>query len=71
MAGRKLSKDAFVRAVKSVVEQSYTGERHCYTVLVAGVDNIVVTDRATGLCDIFNTASVRSFDIVTEGEECV
>ena len=33
-----------------MVEKSDSRECHCDTVLVAGVDNIIVTDRAAGLC---------------------
>ena len=55
----------------SVVEKSDSRECHCDTVLVAGVDNIIVTDGAAGLCYVFYTASVRSFNVVTEWEECI
>ena len=55
----------------SVVEKSDSRECHCDAVLVAGVDNIIVTDRTAGLSYVFYTASVRSFNVVAEGEECV
>ena len=53
------------------MEQPYSGEAHHDSVLVAGVDDIVVTDRAAGLCDVVDAALVGAFNIVAEGEECV
>ena len=54
-----------------MVEQSDTRKRHSDIVLVAGLDNVVVTDRAAGLRDVLNARFVGSFDIVAEGEERV
>lgn len=53
------------------MEQPYAGETHHDAVLVAGVDDIVVTDRAAGLCDEVDTALVGAFHVVAEGEEGV
>lgn len=54
-----------------MVEQADAGKRHGDTVLVAGGDDMVVTYRAAGLCDIGYTALVGAFDVVAEGEEGV
>ena len=54
-----------------VVEQSYAGEGHCDAVLIACLDNIIISDRATRLSDILNTASVSSLYIIAEWEECI
>ena len=54
-----------------VVEQSHVSEGHGHIVLVAGLDDIVVTDAAAGLCDILHAALVSTLDVVTEGEESV
>ena len=53
------------------MEQSYAGERHSHAVLVAGLDNVVVADRAARLCDVLNARLVSALDIVSEGEERV
>ena len=54
-----------------MVEQTYARKRHCNIVLVAGIDNVVVTDRTAGLCNVLHTAFVCAFNVVTEGEERV
>ena len=54
-----------------MVEQTDTGECHCHSVFVAHIDHVVVTDRATRLCDILHAALVGTFDIVAEREEGV
>lgn len=54
-----------------MVEQAHTGEGHGNTVLVAGVDDMVVAYGTTGLCHILYTTLVGAFNVVTEGEECV
>ena len=54
-----------------VMEQPYSGETHHDAVFVAGVDNIVVTDRAAGLRDEVDAALVGALNIVAEGEEGV
>ena len=52
-----------------MVEETHTRKCHCNTVLVAGFNNIVVTDRAAGLCNKGYAASLCSVDVVAEGEE--
>ena len=54
-----------------MVEKTDSRECHCDIVLVAGIDNIVITDRSTRLCNVFYAALVCAFDIVAEWEECV
>ena len=54
-----------------MVEQTHARKRHYHTVLVAGVDNNVVTNGAAGLCYVGNTALLCPLDIITEGEEGV
>ena len=52
-----------------MMEQSHTSECHGYTILVTGLDNIVVTNAATSLCNVFHSALVSTLDVVTEWEE--
>lgn len=54
-----------------MVEQPHSGERHGDAVLVASLDNIVVTYAAASLCDVFNSALVGALDVVTEWEESI
>lgn len=54
-----------------MVEQAQAGERHCNTVLVAGLNNIVITDRAACLCNILHAAAMRTLNVIAEREECV
>ena len=42
------------------MEKSHSRERHYHTVLVAGINNVLVSDRAAGLSDVGNTASASS-----------
>ena len=54
-----------------MVEQANAGERHDKTVLVAAVNDNVVTNRAAGLDDIGNAAAPCALDVVVEREERV
>ena len=54
-----------------VVEQSHVSEGHGHIVFVAGLDDIVVTDAAAGLCDVLHATLVGALDVVAEGEESV
>ena len=56
---------------KLMMEQPETGKRHGNAVFIAGFNNIVVTDTAACLSDIFNAAALCTFDIIAEREECV
>ncbi len=53
------------------MEQTHAGERHCDAVLVASVDDIVVTYRTACLCYILYAALVSTLDVVAEREESV
>ena len=54
-----------------MVEKTHSGECHYHVIFVAAIDNCIVTDGAAGFCDIFYTAAFCSFNVVTEGEECI
>lgn len=54
-----------------MMEQSYACECHCDAILVACVDDMVVTNATSSLSNVLNTALVCTFDIVAEAEECV
>lgn len=66
LSRRTFSVDLFL-----VVEQSESGECHDHIVLVAGLDDIVVTDGAACFRYILNTALASSLDVVAEREESV
>ena len=54
-----------------MMEQADTGKCHGNAVFIAGFDNMVITYGTSGLCNVFNTAFVSTFNIVAEGEECI
>ena len=54
-----------------MVEQPHSGERHGDAVLVASLDNIVVTYAAASLGDVFNSALVGALAIVTAWAESI
>ena len=54
-----------------MVEQSHVSEGHDHVVLVAGLDDIVVADAATRLCDILHATLVCALNVVAEGEESI
>ena len=54
-----------------MMKQPEPREVHGHAVLVGGFDDLVVTDGAAGLGDIFYTAFLCSFNVVAEGEEGV
>ena len=54
-----------------MVEQADAGKCHGNTVFIAGFDNMVIAYGTSGLCNVFNTAFVSTFNIVAEGEECI
>ena len=54
-----------------VVEQSHAREGHGDAILVAGHDDMVVTDRAASLGNEFYTALVGTLNVVAEGEESI
>ena len=54
-----------------MMEQTHAGEGHNDTVLVALLNDQVITDGAAGLGDVLNTGSNTALDGVGEGEESV
>ena len=57
--------------LKSMMEQSYTGKRHCNAILVACVDYMVITHTTASLGNIFYSALMGTLYVVTEWEECI
>ena len=53
------------------MEQSHACECHYHAKSVAGFNYIIITNGAAGLCNIANAALCRTFNIVTEGKECI
>ena len=56
---------------KLVVEEAHAGKAHRYAILIAALDNYVVTDRSAGLCDVLNAALLCALDVIAEREECI
>ena len=56
---------------KLVMEQSDTRKRHNHTVLVAGLDHLVIAHRAARLRHIPDAALIGAVNIITEWEERV
>ena len=54
-----------------MVEKSDPSECHCHAVLVACLDDVVVTDGSAGFCNVLNAALVSALDVVAEREESV
>ena len=54
-----------------VMEESHSRERHSDAVLVAGLDDLIVTNGSAGLTNIGHAAPARALYIVTEREECI
>ena len=54
-----------------MVEQTHAGEGHDDAVLVALLDDQIVTDGAAGLSDVLDTGSNTALNGVSEGEESV
>ena len=52
-------------------EQTNAGEEHCHAVLVSGLDDFGVPDRAAGVNDRGDANLVSRVDAVTEREECI
>ena len=53
------------------MEEANVSERHGDAILVASVDNIIVTDATACLCYVFNTTLVSTLNIVAEWEESI
>ena len=54
-----------------MVEQTDACKRHHHVIFIAACNNICITHGSTGLCDVFYTTLMSSFDIIGEGEECI
>ena len=54
-----------------MMEEANVSKRHGDAVLVASVDNIIVTDATACFCYVFHTALVSTLDVVAEWEECI
>ena len=54
-----------------MMEEANVSERHSNAILVASIDNIIVTDATACFCYVFNTTLVSTFDVVTEWEESI
>lgn len=54
-----------------MMEESYASKCHGNAVLVASVDNMVITDRTACLCDILHSALVGALDVIAKWEESV
>ena len=54
-----------------MMEQADTGKCHGDTVFVAGFNYMVITYRTSGLGNVFYSALVGAFNVVSEGEECI
>ena len=57
--------------LKLMVEKSDSCEAHCDSILIACIDYIIIPYRTTRLCNIFNTAFMCSFYIITKWEESI
>lgn len=71
ICGGPLCRFVYILLLLLVMEQADSCERHNHTVFVTGVNDIVITNGTARLCHVFDTALVRSLDIVTKREECV
>ena len=54
-----------------MVEQPHSGEGHGNTILVAGLDDVVVAYAAASLCHVLYAALVGTLDVVAKGEESI
>ena len=53
------------------MEEANVSERHSDAVLVAGINNMIVTDTTACFCYVFNTTLMSTLNIVAEWEESV
>ena len=53
------------------MEEAHARKCHRDAILVASLYDIIVSDTAASLCDIFHSALVGALDIVTEWEESI
>lgn len=53
------------------MEEANVSKRHSDAILVAGINNIVVTDTTACFCYVFNTTLMSTLNIVAEWEESI
>lgn len=54
-----------------MMEEANVSKRHGDAVLIACIDNIIVTDATACFCYVFYTTLVSTLDVVTEWEESI
>ena len=54
-----------------VMEQTNACKAHGHAIFVACLNHLVISDRTTRLRNVFDTALMRSLDVITEWEESV
>ncbi len=54
-----------------MMEQSDAGEAHYHIVLIGCFDHVIIPDGTAGLCYIFYSALMSSFNIISEREESI
>lgn len=54
-----------------MMEEANVSKRHGDAILVAGIDNIIVTDATACFCYVFYTTLVSTLDVVAEWEESI
>ena len=52
-----------------MMEQPESRHGHGNVVFIAGLDDIIITDRTAGLGNIIHTAAVRPLNVIAKGEE--
>ena len=53
------------------MEEANVSKRHSDAVLVAGINNMIVTDTTACFCYVFNPTLMRTLNIVAEWEESI
>mgnify|MGYP003279619375 FL=1 len=56
---------------KLMMEEANVSKRHGDAVLIACIDNIIVTDATACFCYVFNTTLVSTLNVVAEWEESI
>ena len=54
-----------------MMEEANVSKRHGDAILVASVDNIIVTDATACFCYVFHTTLVSTLNVVAEWEESI
>ena len=53
------------------MEQTDSGECHSHSILITGLNYIIITDGTTWLGDVFDAALISPVNVVAKWEECV